>query len=589
VQTPIPGDRLTGLRSKGLAWLAVAGVIAALTGARLWYLTTPLAPDLSADEAHYWDWSRRLDWSYYSKGPLVAWLIRLSCFCWGSDSMLAVRTPAIFCSALTLLGLAVLTWQATQRMSAVFLATVLVGTYPAFSVGALLMTIDAPYLCCWTWALVLTVTLLQRTPAAIGSEHLGRERKNGNGDVLRRNGAWLALGLIVGLGILAKYTMVLFVPALLVFLLMSPASRSELQRGGPWLMIATAALCCAPIVIWNAQHDWVTLRHVGGQAGLNSSEFGQRDSAWFWTGPLEYLFGQAGLLLGVWFLVFISAVLSSLRRRSAAAYDFYQNAKQMLAVMALVVFVFFGLFSFKTKVQLNWPVAAYLAGVPLMAAWLTSPHATAERRWWLIACGVVATLGTALTVVAHSSVFLHEPVQRLTGLAPRRWDPTCRLRGWRELASAVEQMRIQLRANGTEPILAGSAWNLPGILAFYLPDQPTVYHVGPAAGQRQSQYEIWRPQPTSDPQVFLGRCFIIVGPTPPAFETAFERLERLPPLTFGKPGQEVATHFLTIAHGFRGFRAGKNATFVPLGPSDAGEAPSSLALSPILPRFPKVE
>ena len=33
--------------------------------------------DLSPDEAHYWDWSRRLDWSYYSKGPLIAWIILL--------------------------------------------------------------------------------------------------------------------------------------------------------------------------------------------------------------------------------------------------------------------------------------------------------------------------------------------------------------------------------------------------------------------------------------------------------------------------------------------------------------------------------
>ena len=32
--------------------------------------------DLAPDEAHYWDWSRNLDWGYYSKGPLIAWLIR---------------------------------------------------------------------------------------------------------------------------------------------------------------------------------------------------------------------------------------------------------------------------------------------------------------------------------------------------------------------------------------------------------------------------------------------------------------------------------------------------------------------------------
>lgn len=583
------GDRPIVPRTKWPAWMAVVMVITAVTAARFWYLTTPIAPDLSPDEAHYWDWSRRLDWSYYSKGPLVAWLIRLSCACWGSDNMLAVRTPAVLCSALTLLGLAVLTWQATRRMTAVLLATVVVGTFPAFSVGALLMTIDAPYLCCWTWALVLMMALLQPTPLPAAREDVGSEREKGHGNACWRTGAWLALGLVIGLGILAKYTMVLFMLALAVFLFMSPASRSMLRCKGPWLMAAIAALCCMPIVIWNVQHDWVTLRHVGGQAGLNPSEFGQRNGTWFWWGPLEYLLGQAGLLLGVWFVVFVLAVIQPLRRLSVTAQERYQDAPRMLAVMALVVFVFFGLFSFKTKIQLNWPVAAYLAAVPLMAAWLMSHLLGANRRSWLIACGVVITLGTVLTVIVHSSVLFHEAVQGLTGQPPRRWDPTCRLRGWRELAAAVEPLRQQLRSTGTEPILAGTAWNLPGILAFYLPDQPTVYHLGPAAGQRQSQYEIWRPQPTTDPQPFLGRCFIIVGPTPPAFETAFVRLERLPPLTVGEPGREVATHFLTIAHGFRGFSAGTNVTVAPLGLSKIVKAAAVLPLSTILPRFPQVE
>ena len=31
--------------------------------------------DLAPDEAHYWEWSRRLDYGYYSKGPAIAWTI----------------------------------------------------------------------------------------------------------------------------------------------------------------------------------------------------------------------------------------------------------------------------------------------------------------------------------------------------------------------------------------------------------------------------------------------------------------------------------------------------------------------------------
>ena len=63
--------------------LAAAFLILGAALLRLVYLANDCPLDLAPDEAHYWDWSRHLDWSYYSKGPLVAWIIRLSCWLFG--------------------------------------------------------------------------------------------------------------------------------------------------------------------------------------------------------------------------------------------------------------------------------------------------------------------------------------------------------------------------------------------------------------------------------------------------------------------------------------------------------------------------
>src|SRR4029079_2305416 len=60
----------------------------------LYYLHNNCPIDLSGDEAQYWDWSRHLDLSYYSKGPLIAYIIRASCAIFG-DTMPAVRYPAL--------------------------------------------------------------------------------------------------------------------------------------------------------------------------------------------------------------------------------------------------------------------------------------------------------------------------------------------------------------------------------------------------------------------------------------------------------------------------------------------------------------
>jgi 4-amino-4-deoxy-L-arabinose transferase-like glycosyltransferase len=65
-------------------------VIALLTAYKLWLCTTF---DVSGDEAHYWMWSQQPDWSYYSKPPLVAYVIGLGTALFG-DTEFGLRWPA---------------------------------------------------------------------------------------------------------------------------------------------------------------------------------------------------------------------------------------------------------------------------------------------------------------------------------------------------------------------------------------------------------------------------------------------------------------------------------------------------------------
>ena len=195
-----------------------------------------------------------------------------------------MRLPAVVCGSLLLLSLYVLTVQVFRRETLALGVSRLALTLPAMAAGASLMTIDAPYTCCWGWALVL-----------------------GHRAIFRGSGwAWPAAGLVVGLGILAKYTMVLWLPSVGLFLLAAPGPPPAAARPGFWIMIATAGLCCLPILIWNLRNDWVTFRHVDRLAG----------DGFHWPGPLVYLGGQAGLLMGYWFVVWLAAMARSGRRGS---------------------------------------------------------------------------------------------------------------------------------------------------------------------------------------------------------------------------------------------------------------------------------
>ena len=91
--------------------IIVLSILAAVAALRIWFLCSTREFNLVSDEAHYWDWSRHLDWCYYSKGPLVAWLIRASCWMWGADVMPAVRLPAVICNFLTVFGIYLLVYR----------------------------------------------------------------------------------------------------------------------------------------------------------------------------------------------------------------------------------------------------------------------------------------------------------------------------------------------------------------------------------------------------------------------------------------------------------------------------------------------
>jgi hypothetical protein len=526
-------DRSSAWRCRALAAL----LILAAAVLRLLYVVYYCPLDLAPDEAHYWDWSRHLDWSYYSKGPLVAYLIRAGCALAGdwsaqltSTGVLAVRLPAVICGSLLLVSLYTLTVQVFGRERLALGVVALALTVPVVGAGASLMTIDAPYTCLWGWALVLGHRAICRPSSW----------------------AWPALGLVLGLGILAKYTMVLWIPSAALFLIMDGAHRRLLFRRGFWLMTGIAALCCLPMVIWNIQHNWVSVRHVSAQAGLTT----RPDIRWH--GPVEFIVIQCLVLLVIWFVAWVHAMLVFRPWKET------DPGARYLWWMSSTMFAVFLLFSLKTHEEPNWAIAAYLSGMVLMAAnisrQLQSP-ARWLRRWasaWVIT-GCV--LGLAGTLLMYHSGAVQPLLLRFAG-APtpdkpyplRKLDPTCRLRGWHTVAAEVDRSCEELRQKGAEPLLAASSWNLPGELGFYCKGNPTVYTFGIALGDRHSQYDLWQPNPISNPEEFRGKTFVYLGELTPALRSAFDEIaESRDVVLCSEHGIPFARWTISVCRGFRGF------------------------------------
>jgi hypothetical protein len=520
----------------GATLLIFASIAASL--AYVWAFS-PLA--LAPDEAHYWDWSLRLDWSYYSKGPLVAWLIRGSCEVFGSlsvaltgDLAAAVRLPAAFFHVALLAG-----WYALAagvfRSPRLGLAVVACAVaLPLVRAGAVLMTIDPPFLAFWCWALICVWKGLES----------GHSRW------------WAAAGLCAALGTLAKYTMALFPAAVVAYLLFH--RRSEFRKPGVWLLLAGAALGWLPVLVWNAQHDWVSFRHVFGQVG------GPGGRGIRWDGAASFLGGQFGMLFGFWLVAFLAAGWCF---RPARETD---PAVRLLWWVSVPVWCLFACASFVKPGQPNWPAPAYVGGFVLAVAW-------ARGQWWgsrsrSVRWGVGLSAAAGL-IVAGGLHFpqLMRPVLALFVPAPseksplpvRSIDVTARLTGWKELAAEVDALRDRLRSEtGTEPIVAGTHWTLPGSLRFYCAGHPDVFSIGiPNRSDRHSQYDLWRPNPVDDAQAFRGKTFVIVGDLGSPVLAAFERVELPRWVVHPATGSPVARWSVWVCHGFRGFdRADKTGT-----------------------------
>jgi hypothetical protein len=160
----------------------------------------------------------------------------------------------------------------------------------------------------------------------------------------------------------------------------------------------------------------------------------------------------------------------------------------------------------------------------------------------------------------HHTTWLQPLLLRVSGPATqarpyplRRFDPTCRLRGWRTLAAKVDGACAELRAKGIEPVIACASWTLPGEIAFYCAGHPPVYSLGLPLGERYSQYDFWRPNPVEDADAFVGRTFVYVGEVNGLLRDAFEVLEEPQLVMHQERGQPIAGWWVTVCRGYRGF------------------------------------
>ena len=404
--------------------LALALLLAALTLWRLAALAVA-APPLFFDEAQYWFWAQDPAFGYYSKPPLIAWAIAASTALFG-DGMLAVRLPTLLCYPVASL----LIFAAARRLYAqepnsariALVAALAYAMLPTVSFYSWAATTDALLILCW----------------ALGTFGLVRLRET---DAWQD---WLLLGVAVGLGCLAKYAMLVFGVSAAVWLLLE--RRAQLRSLKPLVAAALAAAILAPNLLWNAQHDFPTLRHT--------AEISHLETAWFnWKPLLEFASSQ--------FAVFGPILMGALLVLLWGARRGLDQRTRLLLWLGLPMLVLILAQAALARAFANWAQAAYVPLTIVVVAWLIARDA---RRWLITSFAV--NLLFAAVVYHHASAFALAGVE-----PPRGLDLTARMRPWPPTGAAVAEL---LRARPGAALVADER-EILSELAYYARDaQPSL-------------------------------------------------------------------------------------------------------------------
>ncbi len=397
--------------------------------------------DLLPDEAQYWSWSRHLAFGYFSKPPVIAWLIAATTAVVGNDEW-GVRLGAPLFHAATGIVVAFL-GRAIYSARVGFFAALLYATLPGVIFSGLVISTDVPLLFFWALAL-LAIWQVWSEP----------------------DWRWaITLGIAFGLGFLAKYAMGYFLLGFAIFLVIGP--HGPLKAASRYLLLAAivAAAIIAPNVIWNASHGWATVGHTAANAN-----WGQGGGLHLFEAA-NFAVAQFGVFGPILLLALIARLV--LWRRSPP-----NPRERFLFSFAIPVLTLMILQSGISRAHANWAAVSYIAGTVLVVGWLDGIN-----RFWPIRLSLVLQL---LLFGAFTTYF----AGAINITLPKPIDMFHQMRGWHSLSQLVLH-RLDSAPDGS--IVAADDREVMAELDYYLRYRNFPLAIATGNGPPGNQYELENP------------------------------------------------------------------------------------------------
>ena len=478
-------------------WRAVIALIAFST---VLHVVAAAALGLGTDESYTIGNARILSWSYVDYPPLHAWLVGLVSLLTHNESAFVLRLPFVLLFA----GSTWLMYSLTAFLfgpRAGFWASLSFNLAPVYAIahGDWILP-DGP----------LTFLLLA------GALVIARQLFAQDG-LSRTLSGWLCAGALAGLAMLTKYHGAFLAVGTLVFLLTWRPGRAILRSPGPWISACVALFIFAPVVVWNAGHDWIGLF-------FQTARFTKMHSVSL-VRLLTDIAGQA-VYLSPWLFVPLCYALWR-----ALATGPRVRETWFLGLLAIGPILVFTCAAFFTGAFPHWPMPGWLFVFPLLGKEVTEW----ERRLPLRVTQFF--IATASVMLFAFTSFVSEDVNgwMVRGLPVRvaELDPTLDLLEWREVRTALHDRHL---IDSATPAVAGTRWMDAGKLNYEIGKEMPVLCL--CGEPHQFRY-------LHNPSQFEGRNIIVIQTELDLrlhglrFARWFERVENLPPIEVRRKGHDA--------------------------------------------------
>lgn len=517
------------------------------------------------DEAQYWDWSRELQWGYFSKPPVIAGLIAAGTAVFGNGVLGVKIMPMLtyVATAVAMVGLARALWPTSSGVRTGIVAGALFLTSPMTGLLGMFASTDGPLLLCWT----LAAWALWRA------------------QVTNRLGLWLLCGVICGVGMLSKYTMAAFAITALWALWGVHGPKRGLLRLGPWVAIAAALAVLAPNVLWNAEWGFPTLQHTADITTKSSRSGGPVAALVFLVGQIAML-GPVAVIAGLWLHRRVhtgtnevagqsqwaassqmlppsqwaastqvasssqpaSSQLSQPEQarakstRNSAYYLASVTSYRYLVALSAPLLLIAVAQAFRADAHVNWAAPAMISLFLLLATRLSLPlvplSAPRPQAWFWV---VLASNLILTSIVLHARDVMGDKL-------PAKADVLVRMRGWDAAFGQLDPLLNDPRVQGL-PIVADKRLLLAQAAYQWRSHQPRIMAWNPT-GEHGDHYQLQRSMPNTVGQDVL---LLTDAPDPDYIlnRFAFKRELGRSVVQVG-PGRQI-TLYLYLARGFVGY------------------------------------